>query len=89
MSIKALNWAFSQELAASPKLTLLALADHADDDGICWPGVTGLAKKTSQSERTIQRRLVELQEAGYLRSEERIGRTNLYHLILPTEKDKC
>lgn len=45
----------------------LALADHAHDDGRkVFPYVASLAAKTRQSERTVQRQLVRMQEAGWL-----------------------
>lgn len=39
--------------ASSLKVTLLALADHANDDGDCWPGYTRLEKKTGLSRQGI------------------------------------
>lgn len=40
---------------------LMALADHSDDDGNCWPGIPYLAWKTDYSERQVQRIIRELQ----------------------------
>jgi len=38
MSVEAMAWAFRQKLEDSQiKLILLALCDHCDDDGMCWP----------------------------------------------------
>jgi len=45
MSTEASSWAWRQRLTATQKLVLLALADHADHEGICWPGMVGVAKK--------------------------------------------
>jgi hypothetical protein len=36
-------------------LVLLALADHADDRGVCWPGISLLAREARLSERHIRR----------------------------------
>lgn len=47
-------------------LLLLALADHADDEGVCWPGVKRLASMCKVTERQIGRLLVELRESGEL-----------------------
>lgn len=53
MSIEALSWAWEQKLKPGPKLVLLALADHADHEGVCWPGFDGLAAKTGMSRSTV------------------------------------
>lgn len=48
-------------------LLALALADHASDDGTSvYPKVKALAKKTRQSERTVQYQLRAMQDAGWL-----------------------
>lgn len=41
-------------LPDSEKLVLLALADCANDEGVCWPSMATLAKKCSKSDRTVQ-----------------------------------
>lgn len=50
-----MNWAWEQRLAPGPKLILMALADAADDDGICWPSVARVSSKCCVSTRTVQR----------------------------------
>ena len=55
MSIKCLAWAWGKQLPPLPKLVLLAIADHADDSGYAWPGVSGVAQKCGVSKRTVQR----------------------------------
>ncbi|MGB5255148.1 MAG: helix-turn-helix domain-containing protein, partial [Sedimenticolaceae bacterium] len=47
-----MNWAWRQALTPTLKLVLMALADAADDQGVCWPSVSTLAKKCSVSTRT-------------------------------------
>lgn len=47
-------------------LLLLALADAANQEGVCWPKVSTLAKMTRLSERTVQRSLGTLKESGEL-----------------------
>lgn len=90
MSVKAVAWAFEQHnenMIAAEKLTLIALADRADEDGNCWPGKQDLAKRTSQSARTVQRHLGKLERLGLLRVERRKRKdgtqaTNRYSLPL-------
>ncbi|WP_419583482.1 helix-turn-helix domain-containing protein [Stutzerimonas stutzeri] len=59
-----MNWAWEQQLPPVPKLTLLALADNADDHGYCWPKMRTIAAKCCTSERTIQRTIKSLLGTG-------------------------
>jgi hypothetical protein len=65
-------------------LVLLALADHADDEGVCWPSHKKIALKSRMSDRNVRRVLVKLEEAGYLKilsSGGGRGRPNKYQVI--------
>jgi len=55
MSLRVMNrvWDHSGQ-SGSALLLLLALADQANDQGVCWPSVDTLARKTRLSERTVQ-----------------------------------
>lgn len=66
MSVRAMAWAWEQELPEGEKLLLMAVADHADDSGICWPGQENLGKKIGRSERTVRRRLTKLEMLGLI-----------------------
>ena len=58
MSIRALNWAFDQRgIHATSKLVLIALANHADDNGYAWPGIDGIAERWGMSPRTVSRHI--------------------------------
>ena len=58
---------FDLDIAGDLKLVLLALADHAADDGSrVYPSVDRLAGKCSMSESSIHRRLGELRDLGVL-----------------------
>jgi DNA-binding transcriptional ArsR family regulator len=63
-------------------LLLLALADAANDEGVCWPSVTTLARKCRTSDRTVQRHLRDLEAAGLLAIVERPGTSQLYRIDL-------
>lgn len=90
MSFKWAGWAWEQEVGPTVKLVLLALADTANDDGTCWPGVRYLIQKSGLSERTVRTALASLQEFGCLKSEMRFRHdgsqtSNLYVLVsVPT-----
>ena len=67
MSIKVMTRVFEMDLPPSEKVTALALADHAHDDGTeARPSVARLAVKTSLSARQVQRVLKSLVAKGVL-----------------------
>tara|TARA_R110000822_G_scaffold76964_5_gene184947 strand:+ start:1004 stop:1687 length:684 start_codon:yes stop_codon:yes gene_type:complete len=62
---------------------LCAIGTHTNRlGGNVWASVATLAKESNLSERTVQRSLAALIEAGYIRKTERMGRTNLYDVML-------
>lgn len=62
---------------------LAAIGTHTNRlGGNVWASVATLAKESNLSERTVQRSLAALIEAGYIRKTERTGRTNLYDVLL-------
>jgi predicted transcriptional regulator len=65
MSIEALNWAWEQPVTkAVNKLVLLALADHANSDGECWPSMKRIAERSDISPRHVSRAISELIDLG-------------------------
>lgn len=71
MSLQAMIWAFRTPISnVGAKFVLLALAEHARE-GVangwsCFPTVKRLAKFTAQSERTVERHLGWLAQAGWI-----------------------
>ena len=53
-------------MSPSQKSVLISLADQASDDGVCWPGVGTIAKRTCLSERAVQDALAWLQTVGLI-----------------------
>jgi hypothetical protein len=66
--------AWAVDLPAGDKLVLLALADCANDEGHCWPGIRSLCTKTGKSERSLQAAIKALCEAQHLTRDEIIGK---------------
>ena len=67
MSNKASAWAWEQQgLITSEKFTLVALADNADEEGVCWPGQRFLSKKTGLSRVTVRKAITSLEAKGLL-----------------------
>lgn len=82
-----MNWAWNQNLAPTPKLILMALADAADDHGTCWPSIPTVAAKCSVSDRTVQRGMQTLIASGLMISDQRYRKdgscsSNRYRLLL-------
>lgn len=69
MSVKVMSLAFYVDgLSPAQKAVLVALADHANEDGRhAYPGVERLARKTSYTERTVRRALKDLREMSLIR----------------------
>jgi hypothetical protein len=88
MSVKAMAWAWElPDVSSTEVLVLVALADHADHKGICWPGQDGIAIKCRLSRETVNRAIKRLEERGHLFIENRrdpLGRpvSNYYRLSL-------
>ena len=66
-----MNWAWQQALKPVPKLVLMALADAADDEGVCWPSVATVAGKVGVSTRTVRRVMQALISGKLLAAEHR------------------
>jgi len=66
-----MNWAWHQDIKPVPKLILMALADAADDQGICWPSVAAIAVKVGVSTRTVRRVMQTLIRRELLSAEQR------------------
>ena len=77
MSIKIMSrvWEFGPEKQAD-RFVLLAIADYANDDGECWPSITGICRKTCMSERGVQTIIRRLEAQGWLDIETGKGRRN-------------
>lgn len=88
MSIRLITeiWDDEPALKATRLLVALALADHANDAGVCWPSVDTLAGRARCSARQAHRVLNELHDEGIIfmpegaRSDKRpfvVGRQNV------------
>jgi hypothetical protein len=68
MSIEAIHWAFNQPIKkSSTKLMLLALADYANEQNICYPSFKTLEVKCCCARSTINEAILELQKFNFIR----------------------
>lgn len=82
MSVRVMSVVWDSTVPAPQRLTLLALADRADEDGYCWPSVATLVQKCRSGESTIRRHLKELEELGVLRIVRRTNKSSEYWIQL-------
>jgi len=72
MSIEVLKWAWEQPCPnPTSKLVLMALADHANADGECWPSMKRIAEISGISARQVSNHIVELTRLGYVEKADR------------------
>lgn len=80
MSIALMTLAWKTSLPSGRKIVLLALCDHANDQGECYPSIEAIARKCSMGQRTVQQHLGELEATGILVRRFRSGRSTVYKL---------
>ena len=92
MSIKLMSRVYERECTHPEQSVLLAMADHADDDGKnCYPSVARIAWKTGYTVRSVQRIISALRDRKVLTlvEEARRYRPNEYRInvsALPAKK---
>ncbi len=67
-----------EDLSMTEKFVAIALADRADDEGVCWPAVKTIAMKCSCTPRTVQISINSLCAKGFLRKLERQNSSSYY-----------
>ena len=83
MSIRIMSAVFESEtLGPTERLIMLSLADHADDEGRCYPSIDRLSRRTGLSERAVQTNIAKLRDQGYIKVVlgGGKGRSNLYFI---------
>lgn len=69
------------DLVGSRLNILLCLADHANDDGVCWPSISRIAKRSRIDRNNVMDHIKKLTEAGYIKVEHRSGTSNVYKVF--------
>lgn len=75
MSVFAENWAYAQTVIApgdkkpssGAKFVLVAVGQHADEVGYCYPSQDRLALMTDQAVRTVRAHLATLEQLGFIK----------------------
>lgn len=80
MSIRLMSAAWETRLQTTRKIVLLAMADNANDEGVCFPAINTIADKCSLTGRAVMIALKELEAAGYLLRHQRSGKATVYEI---------
>lgn len=86
MSVEAMAYVWNTALNGAQKLMLLAIADRADEKGVCYPGIEKLATKCGIKTRAAQHLITKLEQLGELVVEiaggtkTASGKTNRYYM---------
>jgi hypothetical protein len=73
-------------LSAKAVRLLAVLEHHSGEHRTCWPGYPALAGEVGCSVKWLPTLLDKLVEAGYLHVQFRLGKTNIYTLLLRVER---
>ena len=84
MSIEIMSKIWNISLSThSMKLVAIAIADNANDQGHCWPGMKTLARKCDLTENGVRQQIIKLESMGLLKVDIRGGReSNRYQFDL-------
>lgn len=71
MSLEMITWAMKQDVKNSQFQVLIAIANEADSDGLCFTGQAKLAYKANVTERTLRTCITQFRDMGLLHTERR------------------
>lgn len=90
MSVEVMAWVFKHgPTDAQARLVLLAIADHADDNGVAFPSVAGIAEKACVKERGARGIIRRLEDGGWLETFIGKGRGNksIYRVLMTENRN--
>lgn len=58
------------------------LAEHANEQGYCYPSISRIASRLGQSKRNVEKGIQDLEQSGYLKVDRKRGALNRYYLDL-------
>lgn len=87
MSNRHLSIVRGMDIKGTARAVLSVLADRANDKGVCWPGISKIAKESGYCRSTVKTALASLREAGLISWVQRCGddgnlTSNIYTLTL-------
>ncbi len=89
MSNRFLNLVFNySEAKKRDRLVLIALANRANENGICWPSKKTIAQDCNTHPDSVKESITRLEELGEITADRKggRGRTSIYRIILKGEQ---
>lgn len=87
MSIRIMEQVFSSDLKPTQRLIMICLADNSNNEGVCFPSINTIVKKSGLSHSTVVDNIKKLEESGHLikkyRSRRKGGRSSNKYLLFP------
>lgn len=65
------SFIYNSGLPHRARAVYIYLADRANKDGKCWPGIKTIAKELNFSPTTVRRALQDLRSAGFVETKQR------------------
>jgi DNA-binding MarR family transcriptional regulator len=79
--VTTLVWDEAKDIKQTDLLALLSLADQANDQGVCWPSLSTIARRIRLSDiRSTRKVIVRLVKSGWVRRHQRMGRSTIYQI---------
>ncbi|MDE4918175.1 helix-turn-helix protein [Cupriavidus metallidurans] len=80
MSTIIMSKCWDLEMPPTQKSVLISLADNANDQGVCWPSIPTISRRTCFSERAVQNAIKWLERYHLLKADRSNGRHTSYTL---------
>lgn len=80
MSIELLNHAWNTNAPTLKKFVLISLADQANSDGICWPSLTYIERRTGMCRNSVISAIKWLEANGYVNKIQGVKKSNCYKI---------
>lgn len=80
MSTIIMSQCWDLEMPPTQKSVLISLADNANDQGVCWPSIPTISRRTCFSERAVQNAIKWLECYRLLKADRSNGRHTSYTL---------
>lgn len=68
------------QMSPAQKAVLISLADQANDQGVCWPSIETISRRTCLSRRAVIDAIKALEQLGHLSPQKESGRSTHYLL---------
>lgn len=85
--MSSLSFLYRTELPHRAISVYSYLADRANKNGECWPAIPTIARELKLSQATVRRAIRDLEQAGFLKTEQRYrgngGKSSLLYCLKP------